>query len=548
MTIEQVPARVVPRIQHTRPAGVPALTVHAVRAFLRNPIAVFFTLAFPLAFLVIVSSIIGRRVTGDGVAVTQFLVAPFAVFGVAQASFTMLAVDTAVMRESGVLLRLRAAPVPAWAVLTARIGASMIVSGAVVALLATVGVLAYGVEIPWRKVPAMLVTLLLGVACCAALGLALASATRTVAAAQTLAQGLLIPLAFISDVFIVGAELPRWLAATGSVLPLKHFAQAMAETFRPGEGYGFTPRHLAVLAVWAALGAVLARRGFGWQPRLSSRPPTVTPTRRPGPARLTVPRERRRWAPGALLRGQIGYALLGLRRDPLSVFFAVVFPALLLMLLPTVFGDARVHGLPMAQYLFAGMAAYTAAVVGYVNLTEAVVGARSAGVLKRLRGTPLPFRWYVAGRVCATLIIVLLACAVLAAVGIGFGGVSVAAGGVPALLLALGAGVLCFSALGLALAAVMPSARSLVAVTLGTLLPLCFISEVFVVGDQPLPGPLTAVADVFPIRHLLQALLAATGSGDTGAGIAWDHLSVVAGWTVLALLVARWRRGALAGP
>ncbi|GID91568.1 hypothetical protein Adi01nite_09800 [Amorphoplanes digitatis] len=548
MTVEQVPTRVGLPVRHTRPAGVPALTVHAVRAFLRNPIAVFFTLAFPLAFLVIVSSIIGRQVTGDGIAVTQFLVAPFAVFGVAQASFTMLAVDTAVMRESGVLLRLRAAPVPAWTVLAARIGASMIVSGAVVALLATVGVLAYEVEIPWRKVPAMLVTLLLGVACCAALGLALASATRTVGAAQTLAQGLLIPLAFISDVFIVGADLPRWLAATGSVLPLKHFAQALAETFRPGEGYGFTPHHLAVLAGWAAAGAVIARRSFGWQPRVSSRPPTVTPTRRPGPARLTMPRERRRWAPGALLRGQIGYALLGLRRDPLSVFFAVVFPALLLMLLPTVFGNARVHGLPMARYLFAGMAAYTAAVVGYVDLTEAVVGARSAGVLKRLRGTPLPFRWYVAGRVCATLITVLLACAVLAAVGIGFLGVSVAAGGVPALLLALGAGSLCFSALGLALAALMPSARSLIAVTLGTLLPLCFISEVFVVGDQPLPGPLTAVADVFPLRHLLQALLAATGSGDTGAGIAWNHLSIVAGWTVLALLVARWRRGALAGP
>ncbi|MEU7909367.1 ABC transporter permease [Actinoplanes sp. NPDC049118] len=548
MTVEQVPTRVGLPVQHTRPAALPALTAHAVRAFLRNPIAVFFTLAFPLAFLVIVSSIIGRRVTGDGVAVTQFLVAPFAVFGVAQASFTMLAVDTAVLRESGVLLRLRAAPVPAWTVVAARIGASMIVSVAVVALLATVGVLAYEVEVPWRKVPAMLVTLLLGVACCAALGLALASATRTVGAAQTLAQGLLIPLAFISDVFIVGAELPRWLAETGSVLPLKHFAQALAETFRPGEGYGFTPHHLAVLAIWAAAGAVLARRSFGWQPRVSSRPPTVTPARRLGPARLTMPRECPRWAPGALLRGQIGYALLGLRRDPLSVFFAVVFPALLLMLLPTVFGNARIHGLPMAQYLFAGMVAYTAAVVGYVDLTEAVVGARSAGVLKRLRGTPLPFRWYVAGRVCATLITVLLACAVLAAVGISFLGVSVAAGGVPALLLALGAGSLCFSALGLALAALMPSARSLIAVTLGTLLPLCFISEVFVVGDQPLPGPLTAVADVFPLRHLLQALLAATGSGDTGAGVAWDHLSIVAGWTVLALLVARWRRGALAGP
>jgi len=513
------------------------LTGHAVRAFLRNPIAAFFTLAFPLGFLVIVSAIVGDQTTGSGLPVTQYLVAPFAVFGVCQASFTLLAVDMAGLRESGVLLRLRATPVPVWTVLGARIGASLVASGLALVLLAVVGALAYDVQIVWRKVPALLVTLLLGIVCCAALGLALAALTRTVLTAQALAQGLLIPLAFISDVFIVGADLPTWLDVTGSVLPLKHFARAAAETFEPGGGYGFSPGHLAVLAAWAVAGALVALRRFEWGPRGPAAPSEAAQPGSAAPTRLSPPRERRR-GPLALLGGQIAYALLGLRRDRLAVFFAVVFPALLLVLFPTVFGGGRVHGLAMAQYLFAGLVAYTAAVAGYVDMPEAVVGARASGVLKRLRGTPLPFRWYVAGRVGTALVTALLGGLVLAVVGIGFLDVRLEVARIPVILLAIGAGTLCFAALGLAVAALLPSARSLVAVTLGTLLPLCFVSEVFVVGDQPLPRGLVAVADVFPLRHLLNALLAATQPDGAGTGIAWGHLAVLGGWTALALLVA----------
>ena len=268
----------------------------------------------------------------------------------------MLAIDTAVLRENGMLLRLRGSPVSAATVLAARIAASVVASLAAVLLLTGVGVTAYGVEIVWRKVPALVLTLLLGIACLAALGLALTSLTRTVLAAQTLTQGLLIPLAFISDVFIVGAKLPWFLDVTGSVLPLKHFARAMAETFHPGPGYGFSAGHLAVLAAWTVAGAAVAVWRFGWSPRgsaITSRPATVVGTA--VTPRLSAPRDAGRPSMAALLAGQVRYALLGLRRDLLAVFFAVVFPALLLVLFPAVFGNATVHGLSMAQYLLAGM-------------------------------------------------------------------------------------------------------------------------------------------------------------------------------------------------
>src|SRR5690349_21494735 len=109
--------------EHTSsPSPVATMTGHALRSFLRTPMSAFFTLIFPLAFLVVVSAIVGNETTEAGVPVAQFLVAPFAVFGVAEAAFVVLAIDTAVLRESGVLMRLRGTPAPAWRSEERRVG------------------------------------------------------------------------------------------------------------------------------------------------------------------------------------------------------------------------------------------------------------------------------------------------------------------------------------------------------------------------------------------------------------------------------------------
>jgi ABC-type multidrug transport system permease subunit len=262
--------------------------------------------------------------------------------------------------------------------------------------------------------------------------------------------------------------------------------------------------------------------------------------------RLSAPRDPGRPSTTALLSGQIRYALLGLRRDLLSVFFAVVFPALLLVLFPSVFGDAPVHGLPMAQYLLPGMITYAVAVGGYVNLPESVAAARVQGVLRRLRGTPLPTGVLLTGRAISALIVGLLSTGLLCTVAVTVLGVRVDPARLPAFLLAVVVGVCCFAALGLAVVALLRSARSVLAVTLGTLLPLSFVSEIFVVGDAAMPPWLSAVGAVFPLRHLMEALLAATRPGAGGTGVAWTHLAVVVVWTVaaFAVLVFRSRRSA----
>lgn len=92
-----------------------------------------------------------------------------------------------------------------------------------------------------------------------------------------------------------------------------------------------------------------------------------------------------------LLVGQVRYADAWLWRDPGAWFFGLVFPALLLVLMPLMFGDeAEIAGVSLARFLAAGMPVYAIAVVAYVVQASAVAKARERGVLKRLVGTPLP--------------------------------------------------------------------------------------------------------------------------------------------------------------
>jgi len=82
--------------------------------FFRTPIAAFFTLAFPLFFLVLIN-LLNSGVTIDslgGIPLSQFVTPGIAVFAMVTATFTNLAINTAAARDSGVLKRVLSTPVP----------------------------------------------------------------------------------------------------------------------------------------------------------------------------------------------------------------------------------------------------------------------------------------------------------------------------------------------------------------------------------------------------------------------------------------------------
>ena len=207
---------------------------YANRGFWRTPIAAFFTIVFPLSFLVILSSLYGNAVIDEetGLRLAQFTTPVFAVFGVCMACYVSLALAVSYARGSGVLKRLRGTPLPPAVHIAGRIGSAMWVSMIATVVMVGVGVAFYGVQIIWANVPALVLTFAVGMACFSALGLAVAAIAPTPSAAQAFSNASLILLSFISGIFGF-AELPEWMDRIANFFPLKHFVDPVAAGFNP---------------------------------------------------------------------------------------------------------------------------------------------------------------------------------------------------------------------------------------------------------------------------------------------------------------------------
>lgn len=245
------------------------------RLFWRTPVAAFFTLAFPLMFLLLFSVLFGTQefeITGRGMfSVAQFYAPALAVFAAASATYTNIGVGVAIARDEGVLKRFRGTPLPPWIYMAGRIGSAVWIAFIATVVMMTVGVVVFDVDIDVAKLPAALVTFVVGAACFAALGLALAAASPTGDSAPAVANATILPLAFVSDVFIAMDNPPDWLTAVGNFFPLKHFVRAFQDAFHPlVDSPGFEFDHLAVMAIWGVVGTVLALKFFTWEPRESS--------------------------------------------------------------------------------------------------------------------------------------------------------------------------------------------------------------------------------------------------------------------------------------
>jgi ABC-type multidrug transport system permease subunit len=537
-------------------------TTYSTRRFLRTPVAAFFTWIFPLTVLAVLTSALSNPVVDPttGLRLAQYLTPAMIVWGVAMASFCSLAIHIADDRSTGLLKRMNGTPVPAWVRLAGLVLSRFVVGLASLALVLAVGVGAFHVQVVGHRPGALALSFTVGVLCFSALGVAVAGLVRSVAAAQALTIALLIPLAFISDVFTSGT-LPGILSAIGWIFPLRHFAHAMFDAFDPTRsGAGIDAGHLLVMAAWGVAGALVAvlltRResAAAAAGRTTAKPAglAAAPAIEPSMSRVaTGGRPARVMQAGrpsraTLMAGQARYALRGLLRDRLTIFLTTLMPIFLLVYFCLTQRDATWRGVPVAQYLTAALAAYGIAVATFVTLPQSLVAARQSGLIKRLSGTPLPMSGYLAGRLIGWLLAALAITVALFGVGIGFFGVRIAVARLPLALLVVVIGTLAFSALGFLLGALVREPRTVSALALGTLLPVAFLSEVFLLVEG-MPGPLSAIGWVFPLRHFAVALFQITSPSGVQWGALCVHLAVLAAWGLTAAVLAAvvWRRGRL---
>ncbi len=248
---------------------------HQNRIFWRTPVAAFFTLVFPILMLVLFTAIFGNdafdTVYGR-VNSSQFYTPGLAVFAAASSTYTGIGINLASRRELGILKRVRGTPMPRWTYLGGVVLSAVWIAALGVAAMVVLGVVAYGVNVEAAKVPAMLLSFAVGSATFAALGLALASVARSVSMAVPIANATLLPLAFVSNIFVpFGTETPAWLELLGDIFPLKHFGLAFGEAMNPwSEAPAVEWHRLGVLALWLVAGAAVAAWRFSWDPPVVS--------------------------------------------------------------------------------------------------------------------------------------------------------------------------------------------------------------------------------------------------------------------------------------
>jgi ABC-2 type transport system permease protein len=220
-------------------------------------------------------------------------------------------------------------------------------------------------------------------------------------------------------------------------------------------------------------------------------------------------------------------------RNPSAAFFNFVLPLLLLVLVASAFGSDRNE----LEILVPGIAGMSVMATTFTALAYEVTFLREEGILKRVRGTPMPTSSFLAGMVASAVANAFVQVALVVVIGNLAYGVDW-----PAHPLALAGftalGVACFGALGVAFAHAIPNVDAGPAYVNAVFLPLIFISGVFYSSDS-LPAALERIAEALPLKHLIDGLsYAIVGGGEIGTALA-----VVAAWTLVGVVVAvRWFR------
>jgi ABC-2 type transport system permease protein len=516
---------------------------HELVSLRRNPITLILSIGFPLLFFILIAALVGNETLDSrhGVRLAQFLAPGFASFGVVMATFSFLAFGFAEARSTGVLKRQNGTPLPAWALLGGRIGAALILGLTATVLVIATGVVFYDVQLFARTLPAVIVTLVLSAATFSALGLAVAVLLPTPQATLAVTNGIVIPISFFSDIFLFGGSPPDWMSTLGWLFPLKHLVNLFGDALNPHlTGNGFQLDHLAAILAWGVAGAFVA--AWGLRRERDRATTTARASGRRTPAADAIPRRTTSPSALALVGRQIGHTNTVLRRDSSSVFFAVVFPVLLVAIIPTVNGGGDFvlpNGQMLGAFFAATMAVYGAAVTAYVNMPQGLAEARDLGVLKRVHGSPLPTWALLVGRVAGALVVALLTLAAIYVIAGFMYGIGIPPAW-PAMLLTFLVITICFAVLGLAVMSLIGSAQAVIGVALGTLLPLCFISDVFVYGAK-FPALLDRISWFFPLRHATGAMTAAAANPVVGSGLSWDHLGAMLAWGLAGLIVVAWR-------
>jgi ABC-2 type transport system permease protein len=238
------------------------LTLTELRLYLRDPFALFFTLAFPTAMLLMFGAIFGGEPSQQlgGQRYIDYALPSFIGLVIANVALMAMPISLASYRETGVMRRYSATPMrPAW-LLASQILVGLVFSGLSTLLLVAIAVLAFQANLP-ASMPGVVLIFLLSSLSLYALSFILAGVFRT--SRSTTAAGLVLffPMMFLSGVIFPRPLMPEWLQQIGEFNPLTHVIETMAQQWNQGL---WDAGGVLVLSVMLVVLSFVAVRVFRW--------------------------------------------------------------------------------------------------------------------------------------------------------------------------------------------------------------------------------------------------------------------------------------------
>jgi ABC-2 type transport system permease protein len=237
---------------------------YELRLYSRSRELAFFTFLLPVILFLLLGFAYGDDEL-NGVKGSDYLLTGTLGYGVVATAFAGLTIVLVIRREDGILKRLRSTPLPAPVYLTAVLATTMLAFLVQAVFIVVVGMTAFGASFP-SHVVSLVLSLILGTATFAALGVGLTGLVKRAEGASAVVNAIYFPMLFLSGAFFERDTFPGFLQAVADVLPLTYFIDLVFGVVYEGDQIWDRLDDVAVLAAWGLAGALLAVRRFRWTP------------------------------------------------------------------------------------------------------------------------------------------------------------------------------------------------------------------------------------------------------------------------------------------
>jgi ABC-2 type transport system permease protein len=237
-----------------------------LRLYWRSRELAFFTFLLPIIMFFLLGSVYGddRIEQEHNVRAADYLLAGMLGYGAVSIGFAGLSIMLVIRRETGILKRLRATPLPAGIYIAALLTTTLIAFAVEAVCMVLLGWAFFDTHV--HHYFSLVASLALGAVAFTALGMALATLIRSAEGSSAVVNAIYLPLSFVSGAFFSPHSFPEFLRAIADALPLVYVIRLVRDVALRGAEIWDRPGSVAIIALWGLVGAIVAARNFRWAP------------------------------------------------------------------------------------------------------------------------------------------------------------------------------------------------------------------------------------------------------------------------------------------